>query len=121
MIIGSSQVAVSFLRAHLINLEVEELWCLALDSQCQLIGYKMIFRGSLNFCLVSPREIFRFGFLQNATYLILAHNHPSGVVLPSEEDCLWTKKIQSLGKAIEMPIVDHLILADHDYFSFAKS
>lgn len=80
----------------------------------------MLFRGTVDACTVHPRDIFRFGCLQNASQLIIAHNHPSGDPQPSEPDLEFTERLIKVGWAIEIPIVDHLILTPDTYFSMAE-
>jgi len=94
---------------------------MALDASCRLAGCDMIFRGSRDFCLVSPRDLFRYGLLHNASFLIVVHNHPSGDSKPSIHDQEWTKQITELGRVLGMPVIDHLIITNNGYFSFAKS
>jgi DNA repair protein RadC len=101
--------------------DVEELWCLALGPGLKLIAVQMIFRGTVDACTVHPRDIFRFACLQNASQLIIAHNHPSGDHEPSLQDLEFTQKLIEVGWAIEIPIVDHLIITDSTYSSMAES
>src|SRR4051812_876001 len=70
----------------IIRLDVEELWALALGCNQKLLKKQCIFRGTVDECLVHPREILRFAILSKASSLILAHSHPSGECFPSEPD-----------------------------------
>lgn len=93
-----------------VDWSVEEVWVLALDSQLKLINHKMISRGTVNQCLIHPRDIFRFVILGNACAFILAHTHPSQNPLPSPEDIKITKQIFRLSKWHQIPLLDHVIL-----------
>jgi len=115
-----SSRAYQVLKKHM-QLDVEELWCLALGPSLNLIDIKMIFRGTIDSCIAHPRDIFRFACLKNATQLIIAHNHPSGDPTPSPQDIEFTRKLINLGYIIEIPVVDHLILTTHSYYSIAES
>ncbi len=101
--------------------DVEELWCLALGPSLDLIAIQMIFRGTVDACLVHPRDIFRFACLQNASQLIIAHNHPSGDLTPSKQDIEFTHRMIKLGQMMEILVLDHLILTKKHYLSLVES
>lgn len=89
---------------------VEQAWVLALDSQLKIIEVRMVSKGTVNFCQIHPRDIFRFVITKNAASFILAHNHPSENGLPSPQDIEFTKKILKLAQLHEIPLLDHVIL-----------
>lgn len=120
MKILSSQFAYQVLKKHMIQ-DVEELWCLAMGPGLNLISIQMIFRGTVDSCTVHPRDIFRYACLQNASQLIIAHNHPSGDETASSQDIEFTRRVVSIGKEIEIPVIDHLILTKTNYLSMAES
>jgi len=97
----------------------EELWLIALSPSLEVLASEMIFRGTVNSCLTHPREIFRFLVLQSATSFLMAHNHPTGLALPSRADLIVTRKIWKLGQIMEIPLNDHLILGEGGYASLA--
>lgn len=101
------------------NPDSEEVWILALNSQMRLIRKEMLFRGTVDHCLLHPRDIFRFLVRNNASSFIMAHNHPSDDCLPSEQDLAMTRKIYRLSQAIQIPMNDHIILSSDAYFSMA--
>lgn len=101
--------------------DVEEFWGLALSANKKSIATRCLFRGTVDKCMVHPRDIFRFSLLNNASSLLLAHNHPSGDLHPSESDIEFTQKITKASHLMEIPIVDHLILGENDYWSFADN
>jgi DNA repair protein RadC len=100
--------------------DVEELWVLALGPSKTLLNAKMIFRGTVDACLVHPRDIFRFACLSNASSLIIAHNHPSNDTRPSEQDLLFTRNLLRAARILEIPVIDHLIVTRTRYASFAQ-
>jgi DNA repair protein RadC len=103
------------------NADVEEVWVLALNTQLVLVGKEMIFRGTVDSCPFYPRDIFRFLIQKNATAFILAHNHPSNNLKPSQEDITATRRIQKLGEMLEICLLDHLVLGKENYFSLADA
>lgn len=103
-----------------IDLEVEELWAIALGPSKNLLQSKMIFRGTVDACLVHPRDIFRFACLTNASALIIAHNHPSGDARPSDQDLAFTRQLVKSAKLLEIPVIDHLIITGRGFKSLAR-
>lgn len=89
---------------------VEQAWVLALDSQLKVLEFHLVSKGTVSFCPIHPRDIFRFVISRNATQFILAHNHPSENEMPSPEDIAFTKKIVKLALLHEIPFLDHVIL-----------
>ena len=77
--------------------------------------------GTLTASMVHPREVFKAAILANAGSIIIAHNHPSGVVMPSEEDIMVTERLKEVGKIIGIDVIDHLIIGRDSYYSFAEN
>lgn len=69
--------------------------------------------------MVDPRIVFRYALEFNATSIILAHNHPSGSLTPSQSDKLLTQKLKQAGLSLDIKLLDHLIITEKEYFSFA--
>ncbi|MES2963909.1 MAG: JAB domain-containing protein [Bdellovibrionota bacterium] len=114
--ITSAEKAFETLRDK-VSVDVEEFWALALGPKKTLLASRMIFRGTVDSCLVHPRDIFRFACLENASSLLVAHNHPSGDLIPSQEDLRFTRQLLKAAEVMEIPIVDHLILTPASYAS----
>lgn len=87
-----------------------------LDSRNQEIKREIISIGTLNESLVHPREVFESAIKNNASAIIIAHNHPSGVLEPSEADIEITKKLIHAGKILDIKIVDHVIVSEKDIY-----
>jgi DNA repair protein RadC len=117
----SSKIAAVYLREQMAHAASEELWVIALNPKCVVINSAMVFRGTVDSCFIHPRDIFRYGILQNASSLIVAHNHPSDDPYPSESDKLMTKKLREGADLLQIPLVDHIIVTRNRYFSFAES
>ena len=99
----------------------EHLLLCMFDSKCKLIGDEVITKGSVTSSLVPPREIFLTALKKKAVHIVLLHNHPSGVALPSTEDTEVTKRIAEAGSLLEIPLSDHIIIGDHNYFSYREA
>jgi DNA repair protein RadC len=119
MQIQSHKHAYQTLKKH-IAMDIEEFWCLALTSNLNLIDLKLIFRGTVDFCTIHPRDIFRYACTKNASKLIIAHSHPSGDTNPSPNDIEITKRLITVSRLIEIPILDHLIVTKKTYLSLAE-
>lgn len=119
--ITSSHDAFRHLQPSLSNLSHEEFWVLFLSRRSKVLLKKRISSGGLSSTVVDPRIIFKIACEQEASSLILAHNHPSGSLTPSQADIDLTAKLLAAGKLMDIQVVDHLILAGKNYCSFADS
>ncbi len=99
--------------------DVEEFWSIALSSNKKTLARCCLFRGTVDQCMVHPRDIFRFAITNNSSSLLIAHNHPSGNPEPSPQDIQFTRQIIQASQLVEIPIVDHIIFGNGDYWSFA--
>ena len=98
---------------------MEEFKILLTDNKSNCLGIVDIASGSINCCVVDPRLLFSAALKARASGIILAHNHPSGNVFPSENDKKLTEKICQGGDILNMAIHDHLIVTPQNYYSFA--
>lgn len=108
-------------RSELSGLNQEYFYCLYLNQQKKLIDKKLLFKGTLNRSLIHPREIFKGAYLSSAAYIICIHNHPSGNVIPSNEDINITDSLVEIGKIQGIPIIDHIIIGENNYYSFYEN
>ena len=83
-----------------------------------IVGIHELSHGCLTQTIVSMRSVFQRALLNNASSIIVAHNHPSGDPSPSDEDFAVTKRLEEAGRLMEVPVVDHIIIAGDNYFSF---
>jgi DNA repair protein RadC len=116
--IKSAADASEFLRGVLKDNAREHFMALFLDGAHQAISYATVSTGTANSAHVHARELFQPAILCGSIYIIVAHNHPSGTLNPSEEDRQITRMLVSAGWLLGIPVVDHLILSDTDFFSF---
>ncbi len=93
---------------------------LLLNSANILIREQRISEGTLNASLVHPREVFHPAITELAAAIILMHNHPSGERQPSSEDRHITQRLVSVGKLLDIPVLDHIIIGKEGYFSFKE-
>lgn len=100
---------------------MEQFKILLTDNKSNALGLVDIAGGSINACIVDPRLLFSAALKAKASGIILSHNHPSGNVVPSEFDKKLTEKICQGGEILNIAILDHLIVAPHDYYSFADN
>ena len=119
MRIKSSSDAYRFLRAELEDLQQEEFWMLLLNRSNVVIKKFQVSRGGLSSTIVDPKIVFKIALSSGATGIILAHNHPSGLVNPSEEDRILTKRLKEGANLLDIAILDHIIVGVNIYFSFA--
>jgi len=102
------------------HMEQEELHLMMLNTKNVLIRDSLIFRGTVNLSVASPREIFIEAVRYHAVSIILVHNHPSGDPSPSREDKKLTVQIREAGALLGIRLLDHIIIGDQTYFSFKE-
>ena len=93
--------------------------CVYLNRANDTIGYSIIGLGGVSGTVADVKMVFQHGLLCNASGVILAHNHPSGNLKPSQADINLTKQMVQSGKILDMPILDHIIVTEKSHFSFA--
>jgi DNA repair protein RadC len=98
--------------------EQENLLLLFLDNKSNLLGEKLLFTGTVNASIVSPREIYLEALRFHAVGIILLHNHPSGDPTPSEADRRITRKVRDAGLLLDILLLDHIVIGDKKYVSF---
>jgi len=100
---------------------VEQFGVLMLDTKHHVVRVKIISIGSLDSTIVHPREVFREAAIASAASIVLFHNHPSGDPTPSADDLALTERLVAAGDLLGISVLDHLILADHRYFSMREA
>ncbi|HEY9635197.1 MAG TPA: DNA repair protein RadC [Coleofasciculaceae cyanobacterium] len=116
-VIDSPTTAAAALSHDLMWQTQERLAVLLLDAKNQLLGTKVLTIGTATETLAHPREIFREVLRQGATRVIIAHNHPTGIVEPSREDIALTEQLLKAAQLLSIPLLDHLILGEGNYQS----
>lgn len=110
-----------YLVPRFFGLRDETVCLLCLDAKCQVLCCKTVGHGSVNSAGVPMRKIIEQALAANATSVILAHNHPSGIALPSQDDIAVTQRLQIALDAVGIVLADHIIVADEDFVSMADS
>jgi DNA repair protein RadC len=115
----SSSDVYRYMRHHFESLQHEEFHIVFLNRANDVIGSKQISVGGFSGTVADGKVIFKTALEKGAQAIILAHNHPSGQLKPSDADKSLTKRLVEFGKYIDLPILDHLIFTDNGYFSFS--
>lgn len=117
--VTSSKIVFDLMQPIIGELPHEEFWVLCLNNSNKIIHRFQLSKGGITGTIVDLRLIFKILFEQNATAFILAHNHPSGALYPSEADKNLTKKMKTAAQQLDFALLDHLIVTERAYFSFA--
>lgn len=117
---GSSDVF-AIMQPMLADLPHEEFWVLFLNRANRVIDKTCIGRGGVSGTIVDVKIVMKLALEKLASALILVHNHPSGSTNVSSEDRKITEKIQNASSLLDIKVLDHLVVADNDYFSFADN
>lgn len=118
-VIQSSRDAYKRMRHCLEDLSHEEFWMLTLNRKNAVIAEHRISEGGITATIVDQRKLFRIALDDKCTGIILFHNHPSGNVYPSDSDNQLTRKLKEAGNLLDINVLDHLILAQSSYYSYA--
>lgn len=119
MKITSSRSVFEHLQPILGELPHEEFWIVYLNNNNVVLQTSQISKGGLTATLVDVRLVFKKALQISAVSIILAHNHPSGTLKPSEPDKTLTKKLKTAGESLDIKVLDHIIVTENTYFSFA--
>ena len=109
------------LRENKIDRNREHFWTISLDSVHKILNIELISLGTVSQTLVEPMEVFSVPLQKRAVKIILVHNHPSGEIQPSEVDKDLTDRLIQVGRIMHLPVLDHLIITEKTYYSFADS
>ena len=109
------------LRERKIDRNKEHFWVVCLTHSNTISLIELISLGSATATIIEPTEVFGFALQKQAAKLIMVHNHPSGTLQPSTNDITITERMMAIGKFLNLPVIDHLIITEKDYFSFANT
>jgi DNA repair protein RadC len=114
-----SESAFQLMYALLSGIMYEEFWVVYLNNSNMVLAKKKIAQGGITSTTVDLRLIYSIALEQHSTAILLYHNHPSGNINPSESDIQLTKKIVEAGKLLDIKVLDHLIIGEKNFYSFA--
>ena len=120
-LLSSPQVVYDYLKVSLKGLMDEGFKMLFLDNRNQLIAMETLKNGTVNQAIVFPRKIVERALYHNAVGVLVAHNHPSGSLEPSQEDQEVTKDIREALKTVDIALLDHIIIGGNEFFSFKEN
>jgi len=118
--LAAPEMTRAFLLAQLRDRPYEVFCCLYLDNRHRLIVFEELFRGTIDRAGVHPREVLRQTLAHNAAAVIFAHNHPSGVLEPSQADELITRRLKEALALVDVRVLDHFIIGEGMCFSFSE-
>lgn len=110
-----------YIVPYFLNRRNETVYLLCLDAKCKVLCCTMVGEGSVNSAAIPPRRVVELALSANATSVVLAHNHPSGIALPSDEDVCTTQRIAKALNGVDIQLVDHIVVAEDDFVSMAQS
>ncbi|MBC8535508.1 JAB domain-containing protein [Feifania hominis] len=119
--IDTTEKACNFLTPKFIGRKEEVVYLVCLDNKRKILNCQIIYHGSVNSAQINVRKIVETVLKYNASGVILAHNHPGGLALPSEEDVRTTERINQALAALNIDLLDHIVVADYDSISFMDS
>ena len=110
-----------YLLPYFLGRNQETVFLLCLDAKCKVLCCKEVGEGDVNSASISIRKIVETALVTNASTVVLAHNHPSGVATPSEEDIQTTRQVAAALRAVGITLIDHMVVAEGDFISMAQS
>ena len=111
----------NFLLPYFYGRENETVFILCLDAKCKVICCKKVGEGSVNSANIPVRRLVEIALGVNATTVVLAHNHPSGLAIPSADDIQTTHRIAAALEAVDVRLADHIVVSKGDYVSIVQS
>lgn len=117
--ISCSRDAFDIFKASMGDLPYEEFWIILLNKANKVIKKVRVSEGGISGTVVDPKKLFKLALDNHCSSIILGHNHPSGNIQPSEADYKITKKIKDCGILLDIAVLDHIIIGDDRFYSFA--
>ena len=119
--IRTSRAAFEDVKSHFFDLSHEEFWVICLNRSNMVSSKFMLSKGGVSGTIADVKLIFKNALEHTASSIIVCHNHPSGNLEPSVQDRAITEKIKAAGKIMDIGLLDHLIISDNNYYSFADN
>ena len=120
-ILNTTSKCGEYVKPFFLGKRDETVYLLCLDAKCKALGCSEVGKGSVNSAGLSVRKIVETALALNATSVVLAHNHPSGLAIPSNEDVTTTRRVAMALYAVGIFLADHIVVAEDDFVSMAES
>lgn len=120
-ILRTTQQCGEYLVPYFYGAQEEMVYVLALDAKCKVLGCAKLSDGEVNSALISARRVVEYAIQVKATSIVLAHNHPSSIAVPSGEDIRVTRELQKALDMVDVILADHIVVAGDDYVSMMES
>ena len=120
-VLTSVEACAAYLIPYFVGRTRETVFMLCLDAKCKVLCCREIGEGSINAASISVRNVVETALETNASVVFLAHNHPSGVAVPSDEDVHTTRRIAAALRTVDVHLADHIVVAEGDYVSMIQS
>lgn len=120
MLSNSTEFA-DYMRPYFKDSKIEKVVLLCMDGKGQVLACREVAEGTVNATTVSIRKIVEVAIAEGATAVVLAHNHPSGLAIPSQEDVFTTMQVEQALETIEVALIDHLIMDDEEFVSLVDT
>ena len=101
-----------------VDLHKEHFWVLCLNKSLKILALELVGIGSKDRVIADPGDVFRLPLYKSSSYVVLAHNHPSGSLKPSDSDMELTNRLMKAGDILDVKVIEHVIVTDKSYFSF---
>ena len=108
----------NYMKYILEDKKQEYFYAIYVNTKNEVIERKLLFMGTINHSIAHPREIFKYAYLNSASGIICIHNHPTGDITPSKDDIILTKALVDTGYTSGIPLLDHIIIGEDNYYSF---
>lgn len=119
--IRSASDVATFVRSILTDNSREHFVAMFLDAMHQVTAYSIVSIGTANYAVVTPREVYQRAIVAGSIAIAVAHNHPSGSPVPSDEDHRVTKRLFESGVLLGIKLLDHVVVTDHEHYSFSEN
>ncbi|MBQ8830320.1 MAG: DNA repair protein RadC [Oscillospiraceae bacterium] len=120
-VLDSPKKAGEYVQSFFYSMRKECVFMVCLDAKNKVITTKCVTKGDISSVPLSPRQVVEFALANQATSVILAHNHPNGFALPSSDDYSSTRRIEEALRAVEVKLLDHIVVADDDFVSMSDN
>ena len=115
------QACGDYLKHFFLGRKNETVFLLCLDAKCKVLACREVGEGSVNSANVPIRRVVEIALAEGASTVVLAHNHPSGIAIPSGEDIATTRRLYAALSTVDVILADHIVVADDDYVSMVQS